>query len=216
MALLEVSACRKAHYSTEFFYLLGREQFGQLLGAAGRGAGTSIAPRQELFFQTWLHNSWYLRLQWDSNASSLWQGRAAGTEGAVLLGMQYPQQEFCIIKLEQIHPLLFTSRYSFSYQPGFTVFTQHKHHSHYRPWQFKQVKRTVRTFQQKIFYSLENSFNITEIFNEVKSDQSESESDISDIFGGYIPFSQSASIHDLKKDYFGLNFFFKLNCSNKL
>lgn len=35
MALLEVSVCRKAHYGTEFFYLLRREQLGQLLGAAG-------------------------------------------------------------------------------------------------------------------------------------------------------------------------------------
>lgn len=50
MALLEVSACRKAHYSTEFFHLWSREQFGQLLGAAGRGAGTSIAPLQQCWF----------------------------------------------------------------------------------------------------------------------------------------------------------------------
>lgn len=73
MAVLEVSVCRKAHYGTEFFCLLRREQLGQLPGAAGRGTGTSIASLQELVLQTWLHNSLYLKLQWDSNANSLCQ-----------------------------------------------------------------------------------------------------------------------------------------------
>lgn len=88
-----------------------------------------------------------------------------------------PWTEILYNKLKQIHPLLFTSRYSFSHQPRFTRFTQHKHLSHYRPWQFKQVKRTARTFQQEIIYSFENYLNIAENCNEFKSDLSESESD---------------------------------------
>lgn len=205
--MLEVSVCRKAHYGTEFFCLLRREQLGHLLGAGGRGAGTSVASLQELVFQTWLQNSLYLKLQWDSNASSPCQcGTAVSTEEAGFLGVQYPPQEFCVVKSKQIHPLLFTARYSLRNQPRFTASTQHKHPSHYRPWQFQQRKRTLRTLQQKIIYSFEDSLNITEIFNEFKSDLSVSESDISSILEGYIPFSEPVSRHGLKKDYFSLKF----------
>lgn len=110
------------------------------------------------------------------------------------------------ILCNKIHPLLFTSRCSFRNQPRFAASTQHKHLSHCRPWQFKQVKRTVRAFQRKIIYSFENSFNITEIFNEFKSDLSVSESDTSNILEGYIPFSEPVSTHGLKKDSFSLKF----------
>lgn len=202
-----MSVCRKAHYSPEFLYLWRREQLGPLLGAAGRAARASRTSLQELVSQTWLHNSLHLKLQWDSNASSLCQGGAAGTEGALLLGMQHPGQEFCIINWSRYtHYYLHHVSPSATSQDSLALLSTNTSHTT-DLGNLSRSRELQEHFSKKSFAPLKTiKIPLKILMNSSQICQSQNQINISNILEVYIPFSEPVSIHGLKKGYFSLKF----------